>query len=514
MMDSSTEPSLARSRSSGTWPIPSGIIVRNAAWNLLATLTSVVFSVATSSLVARMLGPQQQGVYSYVLWLIGVLAALAGLGLPSVALKYLSEYLGKDDREQAGDILSWLWRRQLALGGLAMVGLMVTAPLLADPDLRLYLLVAALGFIPLTASNLLASAIQGAQEFGATTRVSLLVAPLQFALSLAVLKAGLGITGLVGVGLIATIVTLVLLLRAVRVVGYRDQLWRHVALPSDLQRRIWRYCLNLLLVMVIDLVVWQRSEVFFLRRFASAEQIAFYGIAFAISEWGMRLPGVFTAVLLPTFSGQFGRGDAVGLQASFTASMRYLALVALPVSWGGAAVTRAFIALVYGEAYLPAAPVAAIMLGFASLGAVSGASASLVYSADRPDVVVKVGLVAAVLNVTLALLFVPSHGALGAAVANSAAQMFAITAGNLYVVFGLKAVLPLKALGKIATAAASCALVAWGVTVAAAGLVYLAGLRVLHAVEPEDVALLARLAERLPRRFRSGCLLVLGWLEH
>jgi len=78
----------------------------------------------------------------------------------------------------------------------------------------------------------------------------------------------------------------------------------------------------------------------------------------------------------------------------------------------------------------------------------------------------------------------------------------------------------------ISLVVAGCALVAWGmpsawsggmglVTAIAAGeLVYPAGLWMLRVVEPDDVALMRRLADRLPKHFRSGYLLVLGWLEH
>src|SRR5581483_9869774 len=73
---------------------------RGAALSLLVQVAGVVVSYAIQIVLARVLGPREFGTYSYVVAWCGPLSMAAGLGLPTVALRFLPVYRAAGDRER------------------------------------------------------------------------------------------------------------------------------------------------------------------------------------------------------------------------------------------------------------------------------------------------------------------------------------------------------------------------------------------------------------------------------
>lgn len=81
-----------RCRDLVTAPHWTGRLLRGAAWNVLSTLLLRVATLATTIIVARLIGPDSLGKYTIVYSTINMCAALSGLGLGLTATKYVAEY--------------------------------------------------------------------------------------------------------------------------------------------------------------------------------------------------------------------------------------------------------------------------------------------------------------------------------------------------------------------------------------------------------------------------------------
>jgi O-antigen/teichoic acid export membrane protein len=103
----------------------------------------------------------------------------------------------------------------------------------------------------------------------------------------------------------------------------------------------------------------------------------------------------------------------------------YVLLGALPILIGIACLGGPFVRVTYGVQYLPAIPVFIVVALLSIPKAVLTPALTLLYSAEDLGFILKWGGVAALINVLLDLILIPSHGALGAAWANGLAQMFA-----------------------------------------------------------------------------------------
>jgi O-antigen/teichoic acid export membrane protein len=99
--------------------------------------------------------------------------------------------------------------------------------------------------------------------------------------------------------------------------------------------------------------------------------------------------------------------------------------LALPLSLGISALSGPVTRLLYGHAYAAVIPVLAILGFFCSAKAMAIPAQQLMVAMDRQDLVIKFMVTAGVLNIALDFWLIPRYGALGAAIANSAAQTFA-----------------------------------------------------------------------------------------
>ena len=135
------------SASTGGGPNNTQIIARNSFWFGLETLFSFGALIA-SVLVARVVGPDLLGPYSFVILLTNVTANVGTFGLPTTTRKYMAEYLNRGQPGVAHGIYLATLRLQLWISAaVAVVGLCFVFAY-ADPSQRHYSLWLVLSMAP------------------------------------------------------------------------------------------------------------------------------------------------------------------------------------------------------------------------------------------------------------------------------------------------------------------------------------------------------------------------------
>ena len=123
---------------------------------------------------------------------------------------------------------------------------------------------------------------------------SIVAALVNLTASVAALTAGWGLTGLTSALLLSRIVD----------VTMRYLFWRRVwrSLRGDAQpaaavpaaavdvARMRRYAWRSSLLVLIDMIVWDRSEFFVLTRFSSLREVAFYSLSFNVVQQALTFP--------------------------------------------------------------------------------------------------------------------------------------------------------------------------------------------------------------------------------
>ena len=498
-------------------------IAENSFFNFINNLTIAISGVVLSVVLARGLGPDRYGDYSYLMWLLGLGVLITNLGLDSMVSKYISESLARDKAKEAQGIVQLaIYARGTATVLVSLCIFLLSSPLaraLRVPDERLYFALMVIVLLPTGITILLRAILAGFQQFKYNAYITLATIPLRAGLAMILVLLGYGVLELLSLELLIGIISLVLGAHYVdRFISLRRLiLWPR--LDRETVGTVSRYALAVTVILFIDFVLWQKSEVFFLKLYRSSAEVGFYNLVFNLSSAAMGLlPAVFGQVLMPAISEQFGRSDMDNVSRLYTRSARYLMLLAFPIAAGGIALARPVVTLVYGMDYASMVAPLRVLLISAGLGAPLAAAAGVIYGVNEPTFIIKKGLFLVPINIALNLWLVPRHGVLGAALGHTVTQLVSSPISIWFIWRRLGTWWPLLDSLKIASAAAFMALgmlviKKYVLLVAPFGLIlltviggglYLVAAMVAKIMSKEDLLVMRALEGDVPTFLRKG----------
>lgn len=438
-------------------------VPRAALGNLVAKLAIVGLGLVITVLVARM-GPKVQGAFAlFVAVESGLLTLFSGLGL--WLARQMSRQVG-GEAWRSLPMLVGVLRAAVVLGALAAVGLsLVSWQASSLPYSQLWLLALAAPFLLLVPT---ATGLWLGEGRMWPINLSQVAAP-------AVVLAGLlgagwltadyvGRAPVVVMVLIAwvsgkALVALLTALAALRHASHRDEgLQAQEAfagrtgvswLPSPSWRSEWRFVATIGVTNVISLLNY-RASLFLVEHFHGLETVGTYSVAVTVAELLWLLSSSVTVSVYARI-GHPDRAIAAGMAVHAVRINVLATLLAAPVLLAGAwwALPQ-----VLGEAYQASLwPLAALLPGVAAYAAASSLSAFYTNHLGRPQLSGAIAGLSLLISFGLGLWWVPSGGALGAALASSAGYIGAIAVA--YGVFLRHAGLPLSALWRDAAGRAS-----------------------------------------------------------
>jgi O-antigen/teichoic acid export membrane protein len=176
-------------------------------------------------------------------------------------------------------------------------------------------------------------------------------------------------------------------------------------------------------IVALDLIVLRQTEIFFLNRFSTPANIAYYGLGRSLAATAMLLvPGVLTALLLPMMSRTFGEDPAL-LGKRFLAATRYILILAVPVVALCELFAGDIVVALYGIDYSPAVRVLRVSAAASAVGVVSASASSYQLGTDRQPAIVLIMTTVAVITLTLDYFLIRSFGLDGAIAAGAAGSV-------------------------------------------------------------------------------------------
>ncbi|MGC2332110.1 MAG: polysaccharide biosynthesis C-terminal domain-containing protein [Candidatus Acidiferrales bacterium] len=506
--------------------IPSGpantqIIAKNSFWYGIETVSDLVLTAFTSIIIARKVGPIRIGYFLYVWWMVGIVGTMGLLGIPAATRKYVGEYFG---RRRMGIAKTVFYKTLLIQTGIAAAITLATSVAFwvwGDREHRAMSLLMVGSIFPYMVDSISAAANRGLEDLRANVPASLVATGTYVIAVFLSLYLGWDLLGIAAGLLLMRVLGL-----PVRLIPLMRRLKRHEAEPLEqaLSKRIFVFSGQSLVLMALGLIVWNRSEMIVLKNFcADIRQVAFYSVAFNITERLLVFSQIFGSATGATIMVQYGR-DPARLRAMAGTAVRYLALIALPVHLGLAAIAAPVMWIIYGHKYMEAAPVLALAACMGIPKAFYPPVQALLMSWDRQDVLIRWGIVSAVVNIGLDFALIPKYGAIGAAVANGVSQTFAVGVLWLAAFNLLKIRLPIKGVVRTAAVSGCMALLVHGgvfrfsaIPAAAIGVVmgvvlYLVGLRVSRVLGGEDRERMLQLKRYVPTIVRRVFDVSLNWL--
>jgi O-antigen/teichoic acid export membrane protein len=402
-----------------------GELFRTVAANTSARGLAIVGLTLATVIVARIGGPEAVGEYALLRMLPGLVGVLCVLGLPG-ALAY---FLAAPRRDLPG-----LWPTLIAIGfGGALLGTvcwLIAAPVVARvffPHESALMIAVAGATVPTQLLLTLGkTALQGLEDRRGGD-VVIAAEELAF-LPCYVLPLLTGFHGvaaiIIGLGLADLVVAVEAWRRVSRRLG-----WRRFGLARDglgwwgrpdraVGRQIASYGLRGQVGGLITLLNL-RLDFAILGAMAGPAVLGSYAVASKYAEL-LRLPGTaLTWVFYPRLA-KLGETEAASTaRRMIRPTLLGILIAAVPVFLLTSPVMR----LLYGEQFGPAVAPARVLLAGMLLAGASGVASAYLYGRGTPglnSIVLGIGLV---VTVVLDLLLIPTHGALGAAAASTAAYL-------------------------------------------------------------------------------------------
>jgi O-antigen/teichoic acid export membrane protein len=488
-------------------------IAKNTVWRGLEMLFSLAAAIATSIAVARHFGPHALGYYSYMVWLTNATGVAGTLGLPLATRKYMAEFLGAGHRGLARSVFESTLRVQMIVSGVLSAAGLVLVFTISD---RSYVWVSAclvLSILPRTLACIPSQANVAAEDMMSNVPGALAGGLTQFLAVVLTLTMNWGLLGIaVGMNLGYWVELAFKMRSASRSVRTCDP----VPLPGELRRRLYAFSGQSLALLMLNLIVWDRSDVLFLKALnADIRQVTFFAIAFNVIEKLLTLPQVLGDAVGATVMAQFGR-DRTRVSPMVSTAIKYLLLCSIPLFVGVACLSGPAVRVLYGSPYAPVIPVLAVLALFAIPKALLPTAQNLLQASDKQMVLVWLGCACAAMNILLDVLLVRTHGALGAAFANGAAQTAALVGTCLYARWRFQLRLQIASAGRIALCGCVMGAVAMGVTrvfpprigvlaaMAIGAAVFTAMVRWTAAFEERDAERVRQLQRGMPAGIRSA----------
>ena len=486
---------------------------RNSCWLGLESVGDALTSLSMAVVSPRALGPAKLGHFAYVAWLAGVTKTLGGLGIPAATLKYMAEYLGQGSPGIARGVFRVTMVAQTAIACFLVLAGLILVSLFTEPGYGLMSSLVVIAILPGMIAAVPSQANVAAEDFSVNTRGSLFGNAIYVTVGILTLILHWDVAG-VAASLLAMRVG-EFLLRFIPALA-RVRGTPQIPLPAALRRRMFLFSRDGAMLLLLNILVWDRSEILFLKYLRpDIRELAFYATAFSITQTLLVLPAALAGPAGARLMVQYGR-DAGQLPALLSTALRYLGLAALPLFFGTVALSAPGVALVFGPRFLPVAPVLVVAVLLAIPRAFLPLFWQVLQATEDQRYLVRWTLLSALINLSLDWLLIPRFGAIGAAAANGVTQLFA-TIGIVARARGLlRLELPLRFLGRVTLSSlvmsAAVILLAAGrspgqavfIGVISGVLIFFFMLRITGCLESQDRRRLLHLHAQMPRCLQSA----------
>jgi O-antigen/teichoic acid export membrane protein len=491
-------------------PAPSNakVIGRNFIFMGLEVVITLVCTLLTTVVIARVIGPTRLGYFNLIFWLTSITCSVGSLGIPLTTFKYMGEFLGGGKKELARAVFFYnLWVQTGIACALTAIG-MIAVFTLVDSAYRVCAILLVLSMVPNMITFVPSQANSAAEDAALNTRGAFVGAIVYVVAVAASLLFGWNLIG-IAVGVLVYR-TAELAVKTVPVLKSMKSVAR-VPLPREIRKRMFSFSGLSTGLMILQIVIWDRSDIIFLKLLQpDIRQLAFFSVCFSVADRLMRMPQTFANALSATQMAEYGR-DKDRLFRMTSKASTYVLLGALPILIGLACIGGPFVRVMYGPQYLPAIPVFIVVALLSIPRAILTPAQTLLYSAEDLGFVLKWGCVAAAINILLDLALIPSHGALGAAWANGVAQTFAAVTiwGRVLARYPVRIDMPV--LLRLSAATLAMAIVVLGivampfnplmklvVAIPAGAIVFLVTSRMFVVLQADDRRRLLQLSALLP----------------
>jgi O-antigen/teichoic acid export membrane protein len=394
----------------------------NSFWMMGEQLLRMIAGVLVGIWVARYLGPQQFGVFSYALAFVALFGSVAKLGLDSIVVRELVN--DADNREIYLGTAFWL---KIFGAGITLAVVAIAATFASNSHAtNIYILIIACGIV-FQSFEVIDFYFQARvlSKFVSISRgIQLLISSL--------LKIYLVVTGAELFWFVFITLVDQLTLAASLVMAYRLQkeksFYRHFdwAIAKQMLRGSWPLIFSGLVVML-----YMRIDQIMIKEMLGEKEVGIYSAAIRLSEVWYFIPVLITQSLFPAIVSAKKTSEAlylIRLQRLYAFLVWMGILIALPMTF----LSNWLVVLLFGVAYSDAGPVLMIHIWTGVFVFLGVASSSWLISEHLQQIALYRTISGLLTNITLNIILIPAYGVIGAAIATVTAQIMAALVFDMF----------------------------------------------------------------------------------
>ena len=395
-------------------------VLKNSIYNSSGTLIVNISGVILTVILARLLSPEDYGIYYLAISIGFFLLTFTDLGVNGTLVRYVSHAIGNNDKKLARSYFRYLLKFNIFLTLTVSISLILFAKPLAYGVFNkpsLFLPLEAMGIFVLLMSfvTFLRMGFNALHQFKYETLKSLIYEVLRLILIPTFILLGFSVFGAMIALCLSVIVTLLVLLYFM--IKNYSFLLKGEVVPID-QKKIHKFIV-FLTIGSISGVIFTYVDSIMLGIYLPAEFVGFYkagsNIVFSIA--GLV---TITNVLFPVFT----QLDGSELKNTFNKVFKYSMVLSFPLALGLIFVSEPLVKLVFGTEYLPAVVPICILSLLIPISTTSGSFGAILNAKERPEYVTVVTVISMALNVLLNYYLILEYGIMGAAVATVISRYF------------------------------------------------------------------------------------------
>ena len=401
---------------------PRTSFLRNFIYVSGASYIEYAIGFAVSIVIARSLGPNEFGKYTFAIWLSGQLLLLATNGIANNLLKFAGEAVGANKCGQLIGIKRWHETVALFCCCAVVAGLLIFAQL-APPSIAATLTISNLVLIVLAVIfrvyyRLDVAFAQAVGDFEIASKIQSLgaVCLLGTMMACAFFKAEAHafFSVFVGVSFLQFAVLKALVIRKLSLTKTK------LEINAD---RVLEFRTNLFYGAPFTLVAvctWGAPEMLFLKNLGSNEIVAFFSISLTVAKATSELcVGALGAMINSSFANEMGENGSQGVAKIIERVLPYFIIFALAGSVIGTLGTPHLITLGFGSKYIAAIPAIHVMVAAIFLYAVTIPFSAAQLIGNKPKHRLVMAAACAALNILLSYFLVHRYGLIGGAIGYS-----------------------------------------------------------------------------------------------
>jgi len=477
-------------------------VVGSSLINVAAGVLSLVAGFCASIIVARMLGVEGTGIVAFALYIMALATAIAGLGLPQSALRFVAGGASDDSYRPLSSALTKRFAATTGLMAAAILSYALWLYAFGDETAAFIWAATTVLFLAYAYSALSLGVAHGLGQSGAVAKRTLAGCVVQpIAIMVGALLAGPA-GAILGHAL----------RHLPQAFALRNYQATDRAPTSPMTPAIRTYARNNWLS-GLCVTLNSRLELAILGLSFSIAAVGYYAIGLMLNGLVLQLSALLLVSLVPYLGFLHDQRDLPQLILAYRRSLRWLGIVLAPICFGGAAIAPVLIPSLFGEEFRPAVAIAEILIVFSFTTSLASVPMHMLLAHHRSAERLWLSALWNGIFIVLLIAAVPLYGGLGAAWVRGAISVATLASFLWYcsvrldVPFVATDIVKIVAAGALSAIAARLCiyydpdLIGMCLGVVAGAVVYGASLLLLSVLSADEKTLIVEwIFHRLPTR--------------